>query len=192
MPTPSTNAKLPARPPRHVGLITLFESLLLFAGMLVAYYVLPLDKPISDGAVATLIIGLVCVVLLLVWQIRQIVSARFPGLQAVKTFAMIVPLVLVLFSTTYYLLEHSTPHSFNDSLTRTDALYFTMTVFSTVGFGDIVAVTQTARVIVMIQMAVGLLLLGGAARLVVDAVRVGKSRQQPPGDSSATPDAADS
>jgi hypothetical protein len=33
-------------------------------------------------------------------------------------------------------------------LTRTDALYFTVTVFSTVGFGDITAKTETARLVV--------------------------------------------
>jgi voltage-gated potassium channel len=31
------------------------------------------------------------------------------------------------------------PHSIGAPLTRTDALYFTVTVFSTVGFGDITA-----------------------------------------------------
>lgn len=175
MRTPSPGA---AHPPRRTGLVVLLQAFLLFAGMLVAYYVLPLDEPLSGSAVATLAIGLVCVAALLGWQIRLIIRSPYPRLQAIKTFAMVVPLVLVLFSTTYYLLEHSTPTSFNVPLTRTDAIYFTMTVFSTVGFGDIVAVTQTARVVVMVQMAVGILLVGGAARLVVDAVKVGRSRQQ--------------
>ena len=37
--------------------------------------------------------------------------------------------------------------TFTEPLTRTDAQYFTVTIFATVGFGDITAVTQTARVV---------------------------------------------
>ena len=34
------------------------------------------------------------------------------------------------------------------TLTRTDALYFTITIFATVGFGDISATSQSARLLV--------------------------------------------
>ena len=50
---------------------------------------------------------------------------------------MIVPLFLLLFASTYFLMERASAASFTQPLTRTDALYFTVTVFSTVGFGDI-------------------------------------------------------
>jgi voltage-gated potassium channel len=36
-------------------------------------------------------------------------------------------------------------------MTHTDALYFTVTVFATVGFGDITARTDTARLLVTVQ-----------------------------------------
>jgi hypothetical protein len=42
------------------------------------------------------------------------------------------------------------------ALTRTDALYFTVTVFSTVGFGDITAASQSARLVVTAQMLLDL------------------------------------
>ena len=42
--------------------------------------------------------------------------------------------------------------SFTEPLTRADALYFTVTVFSTVGFGDITAKSETARVVLIVQM----------------------------------------
>ena len=38
--------------------------------------------------------------------------------------------------------------NFSEPLTRTGALYFTVTVFSTVGFGDITAKTEAARLVV--------------------------------------------
>jgi hypothetical protein len=67
--------------------------------------------------------------------------------------------------------------SFNESLTRTDALYFTVTVFTTVGFGDIVATSASARVVVIVQMLAGLLLLGAGIRVLLRAVQRGLERR---------------
>ncbi|MFH9864365.1 potassium channel family protein [Streptomyces sp. NPDC017202] len=75
------------------------------------------------------------------------------------------------------ILERATPGSFTEPLTRTDALYFALTVTSTVGFGDITARTETARVMTMIQIIGGILLVGLAARVVVRAVEAGRHRQ---------------
>jgi hypothetical protein len=61
-------------------------------------------------------------------------------------------------------------------LTRTDALYFTVTVFATVGFGDITAVSQSARLVVTVQMLLDLLALGLVVRAFVGAVQ--SARQQ--------------
>jgi putative Mn2+ efflux pump MntP len=78
--------------------------------------------------------------------------------------------------------------NFNQPLTRTDALYFTVTVFATVGFGDIVATTQGARLVVMGQMVAGIVIIGLGARIIVDAVKRGQQRQPVP-DSDAPPEA---
>ena len=73
--------------------------------------------------------------------------------------------------------------------TRTDALYFTVTVFSTVGFGDITAVTEVARVLVTGQMIAGIAILGLGARIIVDAVKRGQQRQpMQAGDAAPDPD----
>jgi hypothetical protein len=68
------------------------------------------------------------------------------------------------------------PHSFGTPLTRTDALYFTVTVFSTVGFGDITAKTETARLVVTGQMVADLVFLGFGIKILAGAV--GRGRQQ--------------
>jgi hypothetical protein len=39
-----------------------------------------------------------------------------------------------------------------EPLSRTDALYYTITVFSTVGFGDITPRADLARIVTMVQM----------------------------------------
>lgn len=162
--------------PKRVGLQTFAHAMLLTAGLMLAYFSLPLDRPFTARTLMVLVLGLALVAVLLGWQVRLIARSPNPRLQALKAFAMTVPLFLLLFATTYYLLERSTPGSFSQALSRSDALYFTMTVFSTVGFGDIVARSEVARDVVTGQMAANLLLLGAAARLVLDAVRAGTQR----------------
>ncbi|MGW1029327.1 potassium channel family protein [Streptomyces sp. NPDC002577] len=142
-------------------------------GLVVAYYLLPMTDRLTSGTVTALVCGLIGVTLLFAWQIRTISRSPNPRLRAVEALATTLPLLLLLFSAAYYLLDHAEPGSFNEPLTRTDALYFTLTVFSTVGFGDIAARTQTARVLTMLQMTGNLLLVGVAARIVVSAVRAG-------------------
>jgi uncharacterized protein with GYD domain len=67
--------------------------------------------------------------------------------------------------------------SFTQPLTRIDSMYFSATVFITVGFGDITARSEAARVIVTVQMMLDLVVVGLVARLVVNAIKAGKQRQ---------------
>ena len=72
------------------------------------------------------------------------------------------------------------PASFNTHpLTRTDGLYFTVTVFSTVGFGDITAASQGARLVVTAQMLLDLLALGLVVRAFVGAVQFARQQAAP-------------
>jgi hypothetical protein len=71
----------------------------------------------------------------------------------------------------------SDPQQFSEPLTRLDAAYFTVTVFATVGFGDITAVSETARAVVTVQMLGGLVLVGLIARVVVGAVQEARTRR---------------
>ena len=50
--------------------------------------------------------------------------------------------------------------NFSQPLSRTDAIYFTVTVFATVGFGDITAKTEAARLVVTGQMITDLIAIG--------------------------------
>ncbi|MER7789828.1 potassium channel family protein [Streptomyces sp. NPDC097640] len=139
-------------------------------GLVAAYYLLPMGPRLTGSATTALVLGLLALLALFTWQIRSIARSRHPRLRAVEALATTLPLFLLLFATTYYLLERSEPGSFSEPLTRTDSLYFALSMFSTVGFGDITAYSQTARVIVMTQMTADILLIVLAARLVVRAV----------------------
>ncbi|MFI9150451.1 potassium channel family protein [Streptomyces sp. NPDC053367] len=171
-------------PGRRVTTLTLVRASLIAAGLVTAYYLLPLDGTDSAGTAALLACGLLAVVVLFLWEVRTIARSSYPRLRAAEALAATLTLFLVLFAGTYFLLEQSTPGSFSEPLTRTDALYFTLTTFSTVGFGDITARSQAGRVVIMLQMAGGLVLVGVFARILAHAVQTGLRRQsgRPPGD----------
>ena len=92
-------------------------------------------------------------------EVRAIVGSRYSGLRAAEALGLILPLFLVLFASAYFAMERASAASFTEPMTRTDALYFTVTVFSTVGFGDITK-SETARVVLIVQMLADLAFLG--------------------------------
>lgn len=162
---------------QRVPLYAAVRPLLTATGLVLAYYLLPMDEGITGGTVASLVAGLAALLGLFVLQIRSIARSPRPRLRAVEALATTLPLFLLLFAATYYLLEHAEPGSFTEPLTRTDALYFTLTVFSTVGFGDITARTESARIVTMTQMTGNILFVGVAARIVVGAVKAALRRR---------------
>jgi len=85
-------------------------------------------------------------------------------------------LYLLLFASAHFLMQRAAAGNFTQPLTRTDALYFSVTVFTTVGFGDIAAKSETARVVLIVQMLADLALLGAGARVLLGAVRRGRQR----------------
>ena len=72
---------------------------------------------------------------------------------------------------------HAQPTTFAQPLSRIDSMYFSATVFTTVGFGDIAARGEAARVVVTLQMMLDLVVVGLVVRLVVNAIKIGKQRQ---------------
>jgi Ion channel/Bacterial regulatory proteins, gntR family len=89
-----------------------------------------------------------------------------------------VPLFLLLFASSYVVMARMSASNFGERLTHTDGLYFTVTVFSTVGFGDITAKSQAARLVVTGQIIADLVILGLAIKVIVGAV----SRRRQPAD----------
>jgi voltage-gated potassium channel len=167
----------PARRRRLVGL-GLLRSLAAAVVLAGLYYLLPLDH--IKNVPLTLAGGLLILLAVIVWQVRAVIRARYPALRAVEALAATVPLFLLLFASAYFTMAGTNPANFSThSLTRTDALYFTVTTFSTVGFGDITAVSQSARLVVTAQMLLDLLALGLGVRVFVGAVQLARQQAQP-------------
>jgi hypothetical protein len=161
----------------------LLRALATTAVLVVLYYVLPLDH--IKNVALTLVGGLLILLAVTAWQLRTISSARYPAVRAIEALATTLPLFLLLFASAYVTMASTKAVNFSaHSLTRTDALYFTVTVFSTVGFGDITAVSQTARLVVTAQMLLDLLALGLVVRAFVGAVQLARQQADQPTDPS--------
>ena len=175
---PEPAARPEARPPRRTIVRAVLRAVGSTAALVAIYYLLPLDRSSTWVAAAMLVIGLVALIALVVSQVRWILVSRFPGLRGVEALATSIPLFLLLFAATYVVLATISASNFSEPLTRTDALYFTVTVFSTVGFGDITAKTEAARLVVTGQMIVDLVDVALAVKVIVGAVKHGRSGSQ--------------
>jgi voltage-gated potassium channel len=158
------------------------------AALVALYYLLPLDHSSVPVAVTILIIGLVAFIALVTFHVRSIMRSPFPGMRAIEALSVNVPLFLLLFAATYVVLAAVSTSNFGGRLSHTDGLYFAVTVFSTVGFGDITGKTETARLVVTVQMIADLIILGLAIKVIVGAVKRGQRRPASPG---PVPEAAD-
>jgi hypothetical protein len=147
------------------------------AALVAIYYLLLLDHTPTWVAATILVIGLVALIALVVFQVRWIIRSRFPVLRGVEALAISIPLFLLLFSGTYVVMAAVSASNFGEKLTHTDALYFTVTVFTTVGFGDIAAKSQGARLLVTGQMITDLIIIAIGVRVIFGAVTRGRQRR---------------
>jgi voltage-gated potassium channel len=146
--------------------------------LVVGYYLAPLDRPLDTGTLIEFLLALAVVGAVIAWEVRNILISDVPRLRAVQTVAVGVPMLLLVFASVYVQIETSQPNSFSETLSRTDALYFAVTVFSTVGFGDIVPKSELARIVTMSQMLTGLIVLGLVAKVVFGAVQTAVARRE--------------
>ena len=155
---------------------SLVRSGLVSVAVVAVYFLLPMTQ-MTTGSWLLLAAGLAAVPALLVWHLRSIVVSPYPLVRGVAALVTTIPLFLVLFATAHFLLDRNVPGSFSEAMSRLDAIYFSVTVFSTVGFGDIVPVSQVARGLTTLQMVGDLVVIGFVAQVVVGAVRRGLRRR---------------
>jgi UDP-N-acetylmuramyl pentapeptide phosphotransferase/UDP-N-acetylglucosamine-1-phosphate transferase len=162
---------------RRAVMASFVRSVSVTGVVFVLYFTLPFDEKSAFSTGVALLIGLVVVAVMIVWQARAITRSPFPLVRALEGLCTSFPIVVVLFATTYFVTGEHDPSSFSEPMTRIDSLYFTMTVFATVGFGDITPVSEGARGMVTLQMVVDLVLIGLVARAFVNSVRTGLARR---------------
>lgn len=142
-----------------------------------AYYVHPSRPSGAAAAVVKMVVGVVVVVAVIATEYPRIVRARLPQLRAVEALGVSLPLFFVVFSSIYLSLGQDPHPMFSTALDHTEALYFVVTVFSTVGFGDIVPTTDAARLVVAAQMLLDLVFIGAVVRVLMTAANRGLTKE---------------
>jgi len=136
-------------------------------GSLLAYFILPLDGRLGEVLAAGLVlVAAVALVPLAIRRAREVLVADQPMLVAAQSLTSALTLMIVAFSAAYYVLGTKYPSQVPGVHTKIDGLYFSVTILSTVGFGDITATGQGARVLVTVNMIVNLVLVGLSVRVV--------------------------
>lgn len=136
-------------------------------GALIIYFIAPLDGRLR-GVVAVVVVVVAAGILLplSIRRARQVLVSDSPLLLAMQSVFTVLTVFLVSFSSAYYVLGTGGDDQVDGIETKVDALYFTVTVLTTVGFGDITAVGQGARALVTLNMILNLVLVGITVRLM--------------------------
>ena len=168
---------LPAAERRRRIALGLLRAAVVAAVLIAVYYVAPLSRLADVPLGLLLAVGMTALITVATLQVRAVIQARHPGIRAIQALTTIAPLFLLLFAVTYFVMAQTDVGSFDEeAFTRTDALYFTVTVFATVGFGDITPASQAARLVVSTQMILDLIVLGLGIRVFLGAVQLGRQR----------------
>lgn len=120
-----------------------------------------------------LLIGLVALLAITPFTVRRaaaIATSERPVLAAAEAIVFVVAMLVFGFSSVYLAINRG-DGEFVGLSTKIDAVYFTATTLATVGYGDIHAAGQAARLAVTAQMVLDLSLLAIAVRLLVRAAK---------------------
>ncbi len=139
------------------------------AAMVIFYFVLPFRDVSAADTLLRLVGGILLIVVVIGWQVRSIARSNRPQLRSVEAVGLSFWLLVIVFSVVYVSLSTANPGAFSEPLNEVGGLYFTMSILATVGFGDISAVSDAARVVVIVQIVLDLLLLGVVVRLLLGA-----------------------
>ncbi len=143
----------------------------------VVYYVLPIPSHAMRTASWVVVFGVGMAVLgfLILLAIRRLLRERAE--ERARGLILLMCLAVLFFSYTDVILALE-PGQFAGLHTRTDAIYFTISTLSTVGFGDIHAAGQAARAAVTVQIVFNLVFIGAAASVITGMFRTRAQQRQ--------------
>ncbi|WP_181789346.1 potassium channel family protein, partial [Streptomyces phytophilus] len=154
------------RPPEHRRdpLLSWLREAVPVAVMVVAYFLLPLhllgaERPELSWTLFVLALG--AVTLLLLREIRAVLR-DVPHARPGVTIPLLMIASLLVFAAAYSSIARQSGE-FDGLRTRVDSLYFTVATVATVGYGDITARGQTARILVIGQITYSFVFLTAAA-----------------------------
>lgn len=141
--------------------------------LFLAFFLVPVEPDPNGLRLAVRSAGtllLVAIVALLVTgQVRRQLTAPPGGAEIRSLIRLVVALVagLLVFALADYVVANSRPGQFVGLDTRVDALYFALTTLTTVGYGDVHAQGQIARILVCVQMVFSIGVIATGVSIVV-------------------------
>ena len=168
---PLDDARADRREMRRLAVASMLRIIAVSGTMLVIYATVPIGQRPSESIAIRLCVALLVLIAVLGLQFRSVSRSPHPTFKGVEAVAVSIPLLVLSFAATYVGMAAAEQSSFNESVSRVDGVYFSVTVLATVGFGDIVPTSETARVVVTVQMIVDLILVGLIAKVLVGAVQ---------------------
>jgi hypothetical protein len=133
------------------------------------YYVLPSRPDQTGGTIVRLALSLVALGVLLATfraHVRRSREVLSPSQLRIQWLLSALYVLILVFALTYSVIAEIMPGQFVGIDDRTDALYFSVTVVSTVGLGDIHPAASVGQLLVAAHMVLNLLYLGTALRLL--------------------------
>lgn len=149
------------------------------AVLLAAYLVVPVepDSSVISAVIWAGLLALVGVIVAFLHQTRRINRSEFPLLAAAESLIVLLAIFLIGFAFVYFVMSTNAPDAFSEPLNRTGAMYFAITVLSTVGFGDITPEVDPSRWLVSAQMLIDIGLIAGALRVIFGIARRAEERR---------------
>lgn len=148
-----------------------------------AYYLLPFRFDRSDvwnlGHFALSLLALVALGFVLRASLRRGARLQSVRYRRIQWLLSALYTLMLTFALVYAAIAYYQPDQIVGIEDRTDALYFSVTIVSTVGFGDIHAVGNEARLLVTAHMLFNLIYLGTALRLLT-GTQVDPPGEEPP------------
>jgi voltage-gated potassium channel len=137
-------------------------------GLLVAYYAFPVDlgDSLVSAAVGMVLTfgGLALLATMLAKELNHVRRGQVG--RDPQVLAMMVVLLVMSSSLAFFVVDLLWPGQIVGLDTRTDALYFTLSTMSTVGFGDVHAEGQVARALVCCLIVFNVVVIASLVRLV--------------------------
>lgn len=148
------------------------------AVLLWVYYTIPVKGTDGTSDLPWLLLDLVVFGAVVGVQVPLIIRARYPLLRGMESMALTILLFILIFARIYLSNSVADPAAFTQPLDRDTAIYFTVTVFATVGFGDIVAAVNPMKLLVTVQMLMNLVVFGLVIRVLTSAAQRGVARKK--------------
>jgi voltage-gated potassium channel len=164
---------------RRAAIRSFVRAMVVAVAVIAAYYLLPVRTQTDLGMVVRIVLVSVALALVVAWEIRAVARAEFPRLRAIDALVCTVSVMVIAFAISYLNLSHRHADAFNVDLERTSSLYFTVTTLATVGYGDIHAQTDAARIVVMIQMVFNVAVIGTTVRAILGTAKHRGGRSTP-------------